>query len=73
MNYTAKRLARVVDWAGTKYYAVSENTLENMQDSSASTQYIIGQNAEDYQKKQFTVEDLGLILVEQEIPDPVWD
>ncbi len=62
-EYRELRLAKVFSYDKVEYFAVTEETLENMENSSVDVQYIVG--GPDYIKMQFKVEDMGKILVEQ--------
>lgn len=63
-EYKKMLLAKVTNSNGIEYFAVTEETLDNMEDSSAAATYIIPKKPEDYAKAQFKVENLGEILVE---------
>lgn len=65
-NYKTLRLAKVTSYGGkVEYFAVTEETLENMEGTSADMTHIVDRGDGKYQKNQFIVEDLGEIKVEE--------
>lgn len=59
--YEEMILAKVTSVRGVEYFAIDEDTLENMYDSSSAMQYIPG--GPGYEEKQFQVEKLGIVKV----------
>ncbi len=70
MYYVERELVKVTDKDGIKYFAVDEDTLENMDDTSRGMQYIVDDGTGKYQDAQFTVEWMGKVQVSMEYPDP---
>ena len=67
VEYQEMILAKVVRVGKPdEFFAVSEKTLENMENSSSDMEYCIC-SAESYAENQFKVVEMGKILVE-----PIW-
>jgi hypothetical protein len=62
--YKEMVLAKVTSRNGVEYFAVSEKTYEDMCDTSSAMTHIPGGN--NYADKQFFVQKLGPVQVQQE-------
>ena len=64
--YDTLFLAKVTKADGTvEYFAVTKDTLENMEGTSADMTMTVDYGDGTYQQNQFTVENLGIVLVEE--------
>lgn len=64
--YTLLNLVRVTadsEHQETGFYAVDDDTLENMYDTSSAMTHIVGDGPGDYSKKQFQVDKIGDVWV----------
>ena len=65
MEYVEKNLVKITKLNDeVKYYAVDENTCDNMIDSSSAIQYIPWESKEQYDNLQFKAEFVGNVFVQ---------
>jgi hypothetical protein len=63
--YQEMYLVKVTQQGKDEYFAVTEETRDNMKDSSSAMQHIVDHGDGEYRKAQFNVVDLGVVKVER--------
>lgn len=68
-KYVTRDLIKVVDHGKTIYYAVTNDTADNMLNTSSGLQYVTDYGDGKYQDIQFDAKLIGTVLVEMEYSD----